>query len=118
MLSPSRSRGFWIAVVLTGVGTGLAAAALTRLLEVVQRHVWGGSGLDILQTASRAAPTRHLAALFGAGLLVGAGQLLLRRLSSGNGIDITAAIWFSSGRLPALRTLGSAVLSVVGVGDD
>jgi CIC family chloride channel protein len=34
-------------------------------------------------------------------------------LSSANGIDITAAIWFYAGRL---RTLGSAVLSVVIVG--
>jgi H+/Cl- antiporter ClcA len=42
--------------------------------------------------------------------------LLLTRLSSGNGIDITAAIWFQAGRLPALRTLGSAVLSVIIVG--
>jgi len=38
------------------------------------------------------------------------------RLTASNSIDITAAIWFSAGRLPALRTLGSAVLSVVVVG--
>jgi len=38
------------------------------------------------------------------------------RLSSGNGIDITSAIWFSAGRLPVVRTLGSAALSVVVVG--
>ncbi len=48
--------------------------------------------------------------------MTGAGQLLLTRLSSGNGIDITAAIWFQAGRLPAWRTLGSAVLSVIIVG--
>ena len=48
--------------------------------------------------------------------MTGAGQLLLVRLTSGNSIDITEAIWFSAGRLPALRTLGSAVLSVVVVG--
>jgi hypothetical protein len=35
---------------------------------------------------------------------------------SGNGIDITAAIWFHAGRLPTLRTLGSALLSVLIVG--
>ena len=46
----------------------------------------------------------------------GAGQIILRQLSSGNGIDTTAAIWFHAGRMPALRTLGSAVLSVVIVG--
>jgi len=107
---------FWLATVATGAGTGLAAAALTRLLEWVQRLVWGGTGRDILHAASEATPSRHLVALFGAGLLTGAGQLLLRRLSSGNGIDITAAIFLQSGRLPALRTLGTATLSVVIVG--
>jgi H+/Cl- antiporter ClcA len=49
-------------------------------------------------------------------LITAAGQLFLTRLSSGNGIDITAAIWFQAGRLPALRTLGSAILSVIIVG--
>jgi hypothetical protein len=46
-------------------------------------------------------------------LLTGAGQFLLTRLqflltrlSSGNGIDITTAIWSRAGRLPALRTRG------------
>jgi H+/Cl- antiporter ClcA len=54
--------------------------------------------------------------LLGAGLLTGAGQLILKQLSSGNGIDTTAAIWFHAGRMPAWRTLGSAVLSVLIVG--
>jgi H+/Cl- antiporter ClcA len=82
----------------------------------VQHLIWGGAGLDLLQAASRATPWWHLLALVGAGLLTGAGQLLLTRLSNANGIDITAAIWFYTGRLPTLRTLGSAVLSVVIVG--
>jgi hypothetical protein len=30
---------FWLAVLLTGIGTGVAAAALTRLLEMVQHVV-------------------------------------------------------------------------------
>jgi chloride channel protein, CIC family len=117
MLPPILARrgaaGFWLAVVLTGAGTGLAAAALTGLLEAVQQLAWGGNGLDVLQAAADAPRWRHLAALIGAGLMTGAGQLLLTRLSSGNGIDITAAIWFQAGRLPALRTLGSAILSVI-----
>jgi len=120
MLPPILARrgaaGFWLAVVLTGAGTGLAAAALTGLLEVVQQLVWDGNGLDVLRAAAHAPPWRHLLALVGAGLMTGAGQLLLTRLSSGNGIDITAAIWFQAGRLPALRTLGSAILSVIIVG--
>ena len=107
---------FWFAVLLTGVGTGVAAAALTRLLELVQRMVWGGSGTNLLEAAQQANAWRHVLVLLGAGLVTGAGQILLRHLSSANGIDTTAAIWFYAGRMPAWRTLGSAVLSVMIVG--
>jgi CIC family chloride channel protein len=109
-----RTRGavhFWIAVSLTGAGTGVAAAALTALLQSVQHFMWPGP--DLLTSAAAAPPWRHLAILLGAGVLTGAGQILLRRLTSGNGIDITEAISEFAGRLPALRTVGSAVLSIL-----
>jgi len=107
---------FWLAIALTGIGTGAGAAALTRLLEFVQRLTWGGSGTDLLNAARHADALRHVLALAGAGLLTGAGQIVLKRLSSGNGIDTTEAIWFHAGRMPAWRTLGSAVLSIFIVG--
>jgi CIC family chloride channel protein len=107
---------FWLAVVLTGIGTGVGAAALTWLLGVVQHLMWPGPGASLLDAAAQAGAWRHILVLLGAGILTGIGQIVLVRLSSGNGIDITAAIWFSGGRLPALRTLGSAALSVVIVG--
>jgi H+/Cl- antiporter ClcA len=116
ILAHRSAAGFWLAVLLTGIGTGLAAAALTGLLELTQHHIWGGDGVDLLQGATQASPARHLIVLTTAGVLTGAGQLALTRLSSGNAIDITAAIWFHAGRLPKLRTLGSATLSVVLVG--
>jgi H+/Cl- antiporter ClcA len=106
---------FWIAVVLIGLGAGLSAAGLTLLLEAVQHWMWPAPG-TLLEAAAAASAWRHVLILVGAGLVTGAGQILLVRLSSGNGIDITQAIWFSAGRLPALRTLGSAVLSIVIVG--
>ncbi|MGA8620930.1 MAG: chloride channel protein [Candidatus Sulfotelmatobacter sp.] len=107
---------FWLAALLTGVGTGVAAAALTRLLELVQHMVWRGSGTQLLDAAARAGAWRHILVLLGAGVVTGAGQIILKQLSSGNGIDTTAAIWFHAGRMPALRTLGSALLSVIIVG--
>ncbi len=106
---------FWLAVCLVGVTTGLGAAALTRLLEVVQSLVWHGSGTNILAAARAAAAPRHIVVLLAAAVLIGVGQLVLRRLSSGNGIDTTAAIWFHAGRMPTWRTLGSAVLSIFAV---
>jgi H+/Cl- antiporter ClcA len=107
---------FWLAVLLTGAGTGVAAAALTRLLEMVQHIMWNGSSTNLLDAAGHAGAGRHILVLLGAGVLTGAGQIVLRQLSSGNGIDTTAAIWFHAGRMPAWRTLGSALLSVVIVG--
>jgi H+/Cl- antiporter ClcA len=107
---------FWAVALLTGVTAGAGAIVLTRLLELVQRLTWGGDGRDILGAAARASSVRHVLALLGAGVATGLGQLLLVRLTSGNSIDITAAIWFSAGRLPKIRTLGSATLSEVVVG--
>jgi H+/Cl- antiporter ClcA len=107
---------FWLAVLCIGIGSGLGAIILTRLLELVQHFVWTGSGTHILNAATNAPAWRHIVALLGAGCVVGLGQLILVRLSSGNGIDITSAIWFSAGRLPTVRTLGSALLSVIVVG--
>ena len=103
--------GFWAVVVLTGVGAGIGAAVLTLLLNTVQHFMWPGT--DLLTAASEAGPWRHIGVLLGAGLLTGAGQIILRRLTSGNGIDITEAIALHAGRLPALRTLGSALLSIL-----
>ena len=114
-LSHPAAARFWLVVVLTGIGAGIGAILLTRLLELVQRLAWPGSA-NLLDAASAAASWRHVLILLGAGVLTGGAQLALRRLTSGNAIDLTEAIWFRAGRLPALRTLGSAVLSVVLVG--
>jgi H+/Cl- antiporter ClcA len=115
-LKHPRALHFWSAVVLIGVTTGLAAALLTKLLEVVQHLAWRGSPTDILSAAQHVSLQRHVLILLGAALVTGAGQLILKQLSSGNGIDTTEAIWFFAGRMPALRTLGSAVLSILIVG--
>jgi H+/Cl- antiporter ClcA len=105
---------FWLAALLTGAGAGVSAAVLTRVLEFVEFHVWPRSdAVGLLGAAAQASPWRHVIVLLGAGVLTGVGQILLVRLSSGNGIDITQAIWFTAGRLPAVRTLGSAFLSIL-----
>ena len=87
------------------------------MFKAVQELAWGTAEPEaLLEAAREASPLRHIGLLFGAGLITGAGQWLLTRLTTGNGIEITAAIWFQAGRVPALRTLGSAVLSIVIVG--
>jgi H+/Cl- antiporter ClcA len=112
---PSAGR-FWTAVLGIGAGAGLAAGGLTRLLEAVQAFAWRGSGTNILRSAESVSAWHCVLVLCIAGAVTGAGQIILRRLSSANGIDTTAAIWFYAGRMPAIRTLGSAVLSILVVG--
>jgi chloride channel protein, CIC family len=108
---------FWTAIVLTGLFAGLGAALLTLLFDVAQDLAWNAAEPSaLLEAAWRATPELHIGLLLGAGLVVSLGQLALRRLTSGNSIDVTSAIWFQAGRLPAWRTLGSAVLSIVIVG--
>ena len=105
---------FWIAIVLTGLCAGLGAALLTVLFDVAQEFAWGAAEPSaLLQAAWRASPERHVGLLLAAGLATSASQWLLTRLTSGNSVDVTAAIWFQAGRMPAWRTLGTAVLSIV-----
>ena len=106
---------FWIAVILIGIGAGVSASILASILSIVQHWVWPADE-NLLEAATGAGPWRHVLALVGAGVVTGAGQLALVSLTTGNSIEITSAIWFAAGRLPAVRTLGSALLSVVIVG--
>lgn len=98
-------------MLLTGLGAGIGAAILTRLLDLIQHHFWPGA--NIVAAATAAGDQRHIWVLLGAGALTGFGQWTLHRLSSANSIDITEAIARNAGRLPALRTLGSALLSII-----
>ena len=107
---------FWFAILGIGVAAGLAAGGLTKILEAVQAFAWHGSGTNILRSAQSVSAWRCVLVLLIAGLVTAAGQIILRSLSSANGIDTTAAIWFYAGRMPAMRTLGSAVLSILVVG--
>ena len=82
-LRNSRAASFWFAVLATGAGAGLSAALLTRILEFVQRGMWGGSGTDLLASAQSTPALRHILILAGAGVVTCVGQIILKKLSSG-----------------------------------
>ena len=103
---------FWVAVVLTGIGAGASAAVLTLLLSQAQHLAWPSAD-GLLPAAMAANSWRHIFVLLGAGMLTGLAQIALVNLSGANSIEITTALWFCAGRLPPLRTLGSALLSVI-----
>ena len=60
----------------------------------MQRFAWGGDGTNLLEAAESASAQHRLLTLIVAGVAVGIGQMILRQLTSANGIDTTAAIWF------------------------
>ena len=116
---PPTLRSPWSRRILDGrpadrPGAGVAGAILTHVLFAVQHACWPGSSL--LDSAQQAAAKHHLIILLAAGAVTGAGQVLVRRLAAGNSIDIIEAISNFAGRLPALRTLATATLSVAVVG--
>jgi chloride channel protein, CIC family len=113
-LTSQKALAFWVSVLVTGVGAGVAAGVLTRLLEMIEGLMWPGT--SILAAGAHAGYARRMSVLLGAGVLTGIGQLVLQHVSSANGIDIVEAITRFAGRLPVIRTLGSALLSIVVVG--
>ncbi len=104
---------FWLLAALTGLGSGLAAGLLMKLLRLVQHLAWSYPGgdpfLDAVETSSNL--TRVLV-LLGTGALVAIVMPLIGRIRSGPG-DLEAAIWFDDGRLPLVKTVLKAVFSIV-----
>jgi hypothetical protein len=58
---------FWMAVLLTGIGAGIAAAVLTWLLQAIEHLVWPGP--NILEAGAHAGYLRHMIVLLSAGVV-------------------------------------------------
>lgn len=115
--APRLSARFWSLLPVTGVGTGLAAAALMGLLRLVQRQAWGDGAGDFAQRVEASSSLHRVAIMLLGGLVVGTAALALRRKPGGGGAaEVTAAIWRHGGRLAFVQTLARAALSVIGVG--
>lgn len=85
-----------------------------RLLRLIQHLAWSYHSGVFLTGVERTGAERRILVLLAAGVLAGAMRWLLRqRRPSGHVAELSAAIWFRSGRLPPLSTLVRAVLSIV-----
>ena len=110
------STEFWILLLLTGIGSGLCAGLLMKLLRFVQHHAWSYTSGDFLSGVSRTSAEHRVVVLALAGVLTGSVLWLLQRFSKERGGDLSGSIWFQSGRLPPVRTTVRAILSIVIVG--
>ena len=110
------SARFWLLLLATGVGAGLAGGLLMRLLYAVQHLAWQAAPSGLYEGVLKASPQRKLLILGAAGVLVAAGATLLRFAKGGHAGELTVALWFHAGGMPLARTLGRSVLSIVIVG--
>ena len=111
------SARFWGLVVVIGVATGLAGAGFVALLNLVERVGWRRPASQFLAAVTAASPARIVLVLLGAGVLAGAGTLLVRgRLRGSGGGEVSEAIWLRGGRLELLPSLVRGMLSIVTVG--
>ena len=106
---------FWLLTAATGVAAGLAGGALMRLLHAVEHLAWHYHEGNLLEATSRTSPSHRVLMLLAAGMVIGAGGRVLRRLAGKPG-KVDGAIWFRSGRIPFIPTLSQAVHSIVIVG--
>jgi H+/Cl- antiporter ClcA len=107
---------FWGFVVAIGVATGLAAAGFIALLNWIERLAWRRPASQFLAAVTAASAPRDLLVLFAAGVIAGAGGLLVRRLRGSGGGEISEALWLRGGRLELPASLVRGALSIVIVG--
>ncbi|HJU29259.1 MAG TPA: chloride channel protein [Candidatus Binataceae bacterium] len=98
------------------MGAGVGGGLLMRLLRAVQHFVWSYRAGEFVYGVEGASPGRRVIVLIAAGILAGLARKILRYATGGHGGEVSEAIWFRSGRFPAIRTLSRAVLSIVLVG--
>jgi len=107
---------FWVAVIATGVATGLLAVALMALLFRVEHAAFGYASGDLESGVTQASAARRVASVLVAGALAGPAWYLLRRFTRGERSDLDDVLWSGEGRLSARRSAVSSVLSEVVIG--
>jgi chloride channel protein, CIC family len=107
---------FWALVGGLGVLTGLGASALMGLLRLAEHLAYGFHARSFLAAAEAVSGVHRVLVLLLAGLLVGLGALLMRRLWTSGGTEVSEALWLRGGRLALLPSLARGALSVVTVG--
>jgi len=110
----SYSPGFWALVVGIGVAAGLVGAVLLELLKGVERLSWSFSSGTFLAAVEASSDARRVTVLLLAGVIAGAGVLVLRRLSTAGGGEISEALWLHR-ELPLRASLARGALSIVTV---
>ena len=107
---------FWLAVVLTGVATGLFGDFLMWVLAVFERlgfNYHSGSFQDAVAAVSG---VRRISSLLIAGVIGALSWYLIRRYLKNERAEIDEAVWSGSGELSPRRSFLTSVVSEVVIG--
>jgi H+/Cl- antiporter ClcA len=104
------------ATVLTGVAAGVAGAALTLLLHLVQHVTFGYTENTFLIGVEQASNARRVLAVGLGGLVVGVGWWIQRQHVDPATVSVTRALRQPRPQLPIVATVIDAVLQIIAVG--
>ncbi|UQX86901.1 chloride channel protein [Jatrophihabitans telluris] len=107
---------FWIALVLTGVVTGLVGAGLMALLFHVEHAAFGPGRAGNESGVLASSATRRLESLVVAGCFGATAWYLLRRFTPGRSSEIDDVVWRGTGSLSVRRSVGTALISEIVIG--
>jgi CIC family chloride channel protein len=107
---------FWVAVVVTGVATGLLGDLMMVVLFSVQHWAFGYHSGTFEAGVAHASRLRRVASLLIAGGFGGTAWYFLRRFTKGEQSEIDEALWNGTGTLSFRRSLGTSLISEVVVG--
>lgn len=113
---PDFSFRFSALVLMTRVSAGTAGALFMAVLRFVQHLAWSYETGDFQQAVVDSSFRKRLVVLAVAGPLAGPLAWVTRPRKGVHAAELVEAIWFASGRLPVLRTLGQAILAITPVG--
>jgi CIC family chloride channel protein len=111
-LSPT----FWLALMLTGVATGLLGAGLMALLFHVEHAAFGFRSGNFESGVEAASALRRVTSLLIAGVFGGVAWYLLRRYTPGKRSEIDDVLWSQSGELSVRRSTGTSIISEIVIG--
>ncbi|HEV3267959.1 MAG TPA: chloride channel protein [Acidimicrobiales bacterium] len=107
---------FWIAVVLTGVATGLFGDLLMWILRLVEHAAFHYHSGSYQGAVARVGGVRRVASLLLAGVIGAVSWYLIRRYLKNERSEIDEAVWNGEGDLSPRRSLLTSLVSEVVIG--
>ena len=88
-----------------GVASGLAAATFFEVLKAIEHLFWTYDSGSFLDAVDAAAAQRHLIVLLAAGVTAAGAMLVLHRLRTSGGGEVSEALWLHDAHLPLASSL-------------